>query len=441
MNKMVGAVRGLPWRFTDKKFTAWGGLRVLEELLRNLGWDEVLANAPLPQPGSHRGIDPVLMVKSFLVTIWTGGGRFAHTALVRFDTALRSVFGLSQVASVSTFTRFFRRFGQREDEELFAHLSTWLWNRVAGRSWTVDLDSTVFTRYGQQEGSRRGYNPWRRGKRSQHPLMAFAAECRMVVAAWLRPGDSTANTNVENFFDEVLRVLGQRHQIGLLRADSGFCVGSFLDRVEAKGVSYIVVARLLGTIKRKLVGLGDWVELDGRSAVSEFRYRAEGWTQARRIVVVRHRVEEATQGRTLLEVPGYTYAVYVTNLTLPAIQVRVLYQGRADSENRIKELLQDFAISGFVSEKFWATETAFRLACWAYNVMALFRQALLGAASKHTLSTLRTQCFAIGASLGRSGHMTVLRVGLEAPRRSWFTGLFAQAGQFTNTFCLAVGGG
>src|SRR5262252_7177402 len=234
MNKIVAYSKGLPWRFSDKRFTAWGGLRVLEELLRKLGWEEALALAPLPHPGSNRGINPVLMVKAFLVTIWTGGGRFAHTALVRFDTALRSIFGLNHVASVSTFTRFFRRFRQKEVECLFSNLSGWLWNRVGGRSWTVDLDASVFTRYGEQEGSRRGYNPWRRGKRSQHPLMALAAEWRMVVTAWLRPGDSTANTNVENVFREVLAVFGDRHRIGLLRADSGFCTGSFLDLVEAK---------------------------------------------------------------------------------------------------------------------------------------------------------------------------------------------------------------
>src|SRR5262249_6651155 len=134
MNKMVVCSRGLPWRFTDKKFTAWGGLRVLEELFVKLGWGEALRLAPLPQPGSNRGIDPVLMVKAFLVTIWTGGGRFAHTALVRFDTALRSIFGLNRVASVSTFTRFFRRFRQKEVEPLFSYLSRWLWNRVSGRN-------------------------------------------------------------------------------------------------------------------------------------------------------------------------------------------------------------------------------------------------------------------------------------------------------------------
>src|SRR6476659_5233819 len=114
----------------EKKFTAWGGMRVLEELMRRIGWEEGLAGAPLPQPHSNRGIDPVLMVKAFLVTIWTGGGRFAHTALVRFDNALRAIFALEQVASVSTFTRFFRRFKQRQVEEVFSHLSGWLWQRL-----------------------------------------------------------------------------------------------------------------------------------------------------------------------------------------------------------------------------------------------------------------------------------------------------------------------
>ena len=429
MNKKVSSGNGLAWSFTNKQFSPWGGLRIFEELLRRLGWQEALAEAALPQPRSNRGIDPVMMVKSFLITIWTGGGRFAHTALVRFDATLRSVFGLSRVGSVSTFTRFFRRFRQKQVEEVFSHLSGWLWNRVSGRSWTVDLDSSVLTRYGEQEGSQRGYNPSHRGKKSHHPLMAFAAESRMVISAWLRPGNTTDNSNGENFFLEVLAVLGQRHRIGLLRADSGFCIGSFLDLLEAKAVSYIVVARLMPTIKRKLTGLQDWLELNGRTAVTEFRYQAQGWSKERRVVVVRHRIEDQREGQTLLEVPGYSYSVYVTSLTLPPSQVRALYQGRADSENRIKELLQDFAIGGFASQKFWATEAAFRMACWAYNLMSLFRQALLGAASKHTLSTLRTQCFAIGASLGKAGHKQLLRLGLPPPRRAWFTGLFSRAVQ------------
>jgi len=376
------------------------------------------------------------MVKGFLATVWTGGGRFAHTAWVRFDTALRAIFELKAVGSVSTFSRFFRRFKQKEVEAVFSHLSGWLWGQIRPWSWTVDLDSSVLTRYGQQQGSARGYNRRHQGKKSHHPLMAFAAECRMVITAWLRPGDTTDANNVGNFVREVLSVLGTRHRIGLLRADSGFCIGSLMDLLEDQGISYILVGRMHSTIVRQVAGIKHWLELDGQTAVSEFLYHARGWSQARRAVVVRHRRENAPAGRWLLEVPSYSYSVYITNLSLPAIQVQALYHSRADSENRIKELLQDFAISGFVSHKFWATEAAFRMACWAYNLMSLFRQALLGAASKHTLSTLRAQCFAIGASLGRTGHKQLLRLGLPRPRRAWFTGLFSRAEQFTSPCAL-----
>ena len=337
----------VPWRFTDKQFTPWGGLRVFEEMLTRLGWPQALASAPLPQPRSNRGLDPVLMVKAFMVTIWTGGGRFAHTAMVRFDGALRGIFGLEQVASTSTFTRFFRRFDRRQVEELFRHWSGWIWQRVAARSWTVDLDSSVLTRYGEQEGVELGYNPWHRGKKSHHPLMAFAVECRMVITAWLRSGNTTDSSNAENFFREVLQVLGPRHRIGLLRCDSGFCIGSFLDLVESQDINYIVVARLLGTIKRELAGLQDWIELDGHRAVGEFTYQAQGWSRARRVVAVRHRLSQRGEGKMLLEVPGYTYSVYVTNLSLPALQVRTLYQGRGGQRESDQGTAQRFCHWGF----------------------------------------------------------------------------------------------
>lgn len=37
----------------------------------------------------------------------------------------------------------------------------------------LDLDSIVITRYGEQEGAKKGYNPNKRGRLSHHPLIAF----------------------------------------------------------------------------------------------------------------------------------------------------------------------------------------------------------------------------------------------------------------------------
>ncbi|HEY2679865.1 MAG TPA: IS1380 family transposase [Candidatus Udaeobacter sp.] len=430
MDKIVMCSSGLPWRFTSKRVTAWGGLRLIEEMLRRIKFGAALAQAGLPQPGSNRGVDPVVVVHGFLVSVWIGAVRFAHTAALRFDPALRALFGLEAVPSVSTFTRFFRRFGQKQVDAVFGHMGRWFWGQVAPQLLTLDLDSTVVTRYGQhQEGAEIGYNPRRRGKPSHHPLLAFAAEVRMVVSAWLRPGKTQAACNVEAFLNEVLALLQPRHRIGLVRGDCGFCTSGMLAQLERNALNYIVVGRMLPTVRRLVSAINNWVELGEGLAVAECQYQMSNWSQPRRLVVVRHRLMERAGGALLLEVPAYGYSLYLTNLTLPALEVWRLYRGRADSENRIKELLYDFGLRGFASQSFWATEAAFRAVLLAYNLMALFRQLVLGTAARHTMSTLRFQCFAIGASLGREGRRQVLRLGLSPPKRPWFEGLFAAAQQ------------
>lgn len=61
----------------------------------------------------------------------------------------------------------------------------------------------------------------------------------------------------------------------------------------------------------------------------------------------------------------YRYSCYIIDLDLPAKIVYDSYRGRADSENRIKELKSDFYLDDFVSHNFWVTE-----ACGNFIVMA-----------------------------------------------------------------------
>jgi len=52
---------------------------------------------------------------------------------------------------------------------------------------------------------------------------------------------------------------------------------------------------------------------------------------------------------------------------------RNLYNGRADYENRIKELKIDFGPGNFCLRDFWATEASFKFIMVTYNLMSLFR--------------------------------------------------------------------
>jgi len=224
--------------------------------------------------------------------------------------------------------------------------------------------------------------------------------------------------------------------VGLVRADSGFAVDGMLRLFEEKKISYIVAARVMQTMRRQLAGIKDWLEIDGDVATGEILYQATGWESPRRVVVVRQARREKQGGRFLLEVPGYTYSIYLTNLALPAVEVWRLYAGRADSENRIKELGEDFGMRGFALRDFWATEAAFRSLLLAYNLFGLFRQLVLGSLGAKTLSTLRFECVAIGAALGREGKKTVLRLALARPRRAWIEGLFSTITQITHPWKL-----
>lgn len=432
MDKKVQGTDGLPWVFSDKPVTAWGGLRLMKEMLDRMKMRDVLVRSGVPQPGSNRGYDPVVMMESFWVCVWAGGVRFAHTALVRFDEALREMFGWKSVGSVSTFTRFFRRFGREEVDQVFGGMNRWFWEQLSPKTLTLDLDSSVVTRYGEQEGTAVGYNPQKKGRRSHHPLFAFAADIRMVLHAWLRPGNTGTSNGAVIFFEEALGLLGSKHKVGLVRADSGFFVGKFLSFLEQRLFRYIVAVKMNAVVRRQMTGLTNWVAVDTGIGVSEFFYKAVGWDKERRIVVVRQSVKERPEakGKWLVDVPGYRYQAYVTDLELAPVEVWRLYRGRADSENRIEELKYDFGMSGFCLDSFNATEAAFRGVLFAYNLMSLFRQALLQAPKAVRLSTMRFQCFAIGASLGRRGRGQVLRLSLPMERRPWFEGLFTRIEQF-----------
>ena len=86
----------------------------------------------------------------------------------------------------------------------------------------MDLDSTVFERYGQQEGALKGYNPKKHGRPSHHPLLAILAETHFILHGWLRSGNCSSSRGVVEFLKEALALLGNNLKVRVVRADSGF---------------------------------------------------------------------------------------------------------------------------------------------------------------------------------------------------------------------------
>ncbi|MCA4894187.1 MAG: hypothetical protein ING84_04180 [Cytophagales bacterium] len=66
------------------------------------------------------------------------------------------------------------------NHQIFIELYTWFFEHVQFDNYTLDMDSSAITRYGEQEGSKKGYNPKKPGRGSHHPLFAFVNDIRMV---------------------------------------------------------------------------------------------------------------------------------------------------------------------------------------------------------------------------------------------------------------------
>jgi hypothetical protein len=109
-------------------------------------------------------------------------------------------FGVKKMPrSITAVTRFFNRFKSWQWNELFAD-KLWKYTfdqiiptaKIKGDFLT--FDSSVITRYGNQEGAKRGFNPKKRGRLSHHPILAFLNRSKYVVNLWNRSGDSRVVT-------------------------------------------------------------------------------------------------------------------------------------------------------------------------------------------------------------------------------------------------------
>jgi len=329
------------------------------------------------------------------------------------------------VASQSTFSRFFAQFTQASTEG-FARLHSWAAGRLPSRrdGYTLDLDSwALLHEDGQQQGVAVGYT--RRGLKPCHrPLIAALAEPKLVAGFWLRRGDAACANNAVPFVQNVLAQLPAHIRIGLVRADAGFCQNKLLEALQLRGLAYIVVARLehkLQSLCRHEEAAWTATELPGLT-VQEVETDRIG----QRLIVLRHRIAERPQagGKQLLELPGYRFQALLTNLprSVDAVAVWRRYNGRADSENRIKEVGAQFGVRGLCCQSFGATEAACQLAVVAYNLCVLLQREM-GLLEKVELNTLRWRLFHRAAVWSRAQGRATLKLAVEPPWRDWWVQL------------------
>ncbi|MEY2829595.1 MAG: hypothetical protein RIQ33_1453 [Bacteroidota bacterium] len=418
--------------FTNKEITPWGGMAFMKQMLQKIHFREQINNCTdLPQPNSNRGHEVSTIIEAFITSIWCGATRFLHTEVTRHDKALATIFDWNEAPAQDAYKRFFNKFNQTTNQKVGDYFYSWVFDNFKFDNFTLDVDSSILTRYGAQEGAKRGYNPNKKGRSSHHPLIAFVNDVKLVANFWLRSGDTSSANNFLAFLEDTLAKLKNKN-VSLIRLDSGFFQASILDYLEQTAKKYIVAAKFTHPIQRIIAANSHWLLLDDGIEICEQMYQSQSWDKPRRIVIVRQKISQRPDapGKALSLFPedeihrNYRYSAYVTNVEFSATEVWRMYRGRGDAENRIKELKQDFGFDSFNLHSFYGTEAALNFAMIAYNLMSLFRTFVLQEKTQKTLTTLRYRTFAIGAYFEKQNGKLVLKIALNKKRRAWFTSLW-----------------
>ena len=397
---------------TDQALTPFGGMAVFLEFLNKIGFVQKVIECMPVIHRSPNSIPPAQTYVAFLISVTAGARRFAQTAWLRGDRALHALLGINRFPSDDTIRNLFLRFGMGEVQRFFEPMTEWMMERVlpTAEGHSLDLDSTVFERHGQQqEGAMKGYNPRRPGRLSHHPLLAVLAERHFIMHGWLRSGNSGTARGVTEFLKEALALWGGRGRLRVVRGDAGFFDQELLAFLEERSLPYIVVARLTKWVKREVTRIAEWRALDENYAVGECEIQLMGWKKARRLVAIREQIRDTkpSVGKKLIDLPEYTFRVFVTSLGEPPEEIWRDYNHRADMENRIAELKHDLGADRFCLQDFHATDAVFRSVLLLFNLLSEFRQAS-GIPQHKEPGTLRSEVFLCGAEMRLEGNKLLL---------------------------------
>ena len=320
--------------------THFGGAYFFHEFLRVLQLRDFLARH-IAYPRRNCRYTVAQMMLALVYPIVLGLDRLETSSFLRSNGTFQYLTGLPSFPDPQTLRRFLLQAPPQFWDQLhrvnnrllqkFIHLPD-------HRSRLIfDLDSTVVTVFGHQDGAEVGYNPRHRGKRSYNPMLCMEANSSYLWNAELRAGNAGTWDGSPELLDTCFANVPADIRELRVRADAGFGVNPVLDALESHSAQYTVVARMTPALQRLLPGLRyspvnrDW-------EMADFQHRPHSWSQARRFVVARRFLSGDEKQPTLFASGRYAYRAWVTNLSLTPLGVWNFYDARAAIEPRIGEL-------------------------------------------------------------------------------------------------------
>ena len=316
-----------------------------------------------------------LMMIGILMLLFIGFNRIWHFVYIRLDSILCGIFGVSKLPVASTFWRYIDSMGINQATSLLVLMSrlrerVWQVLGIDYRSIHIDIDTTVETIYGNQQGGRKGHNTKNRGKKAYRPVLCFVEETREYLAGKLRRGDTISGEECAAFIKITDKQIPSCVEKVLMRADGEFMSWDSVQACIYVGWNYIIANKGCNPPFDR----SKWYRPWKRKSVeyNSCEYKPIGWGRVCRFVAMRIPIVETKPANqmiqcSLFEDENYKYRIFCTDISRPAHKVINEYDKRADVENLVGEAKRE-GLDAIPSAKFKNNYAFFQIVMLAYNI-------------------------------------------------------------------------
>jgi hypothetical protein len=411
--------------------TPWGQLPFFIEFLKTAElFDPWVADCPLEFKSPNAPLVRDIL-GTILLSVLAGQKRYAHIAAIRADHVNPSLLGMKKVMSEDSVRKAFRVVDDGVCAAWQLKHQHRCYDSLLREPWILDLDTTVKTLYGHQEGAVVGYNPHKPGRASHTYHTYFVANLRLVLDVEVQAGNKTASKYTSPSFFAFLDTFPPELLPAFARGDCGFGNEGVMLECEKRGLKYLFKLRQTQKVRRlieKLFPNAEWKNAGQGWEGAESKLRLTGWSAERKVVVLRREVKEdvAVVGNnkasrlefSFMETIGaarkYEYAVLVTTLDGEALTLAQHYRDRADAENPFDELKNHWGWGGFTTHDLKRCQIMARHTALIYNGWNLFSRLAVPEKHVEALTSRPLLLHAVGKQTQHAGQTTLTLTSMHA---------------------------
>lgn len=362
-----------PYETCSEPLSAFGGVLALIKFLDLMGLEQIVEGCYI-KPARETKLGHYKMLTGIVLLLFVGFNRIGHFFYIRFDPMICRFFQVVCLPVVSTFWRYVNSMGINQGSSLLRVMSVlrervWQQCGLVCEQVDIDIDTTVETVYGEQQGARVGHNPRNRGKKGYRPIVAFIAQTREYIAGKLRKGKTVSGEETATFIEQISRQVPGCVKRVLVRADSEFFSWESIKALVELCWDFIISAK---SCNPPFDPQG-WYRPVKAEAIeyNECVYAPLGWQRHMRFVAMRIPKHTEAQGKAvqleLFEDDRYTYRIFCTTRQGKPHTVIEGYDKRADVENLIGEAKRE-GLEAIPSRKFKNNYAWFQLVMLSYNI-------------------------------------------------------------------------